>query len=221
MAGTLAGLNVESAGGVGVRIGGYARGYNDPHFTQVAHLGAGGKAAAESGLFMEAISTLKDIIGKVGSWFSTLANMGGWGGLVKSAVGSIVGQVKDWAMSKIPGLGKLLSLFDNGGILRSGALGVNLSGKPERVLDPRTTANFEALAMALSRIHGGGTPLAGYQGAAAPAPLAASERSVDAADLDDLLDELRRLGDRIESALSRQSDAARRQARTGAGYAIR
>ena len=168
MAGTLAGLNVESAGGVGVRVGGFARGYNDPGFTTRAHLGAGGTAAAESGMFMEAVSALKDIIGKVGSWFSTLTSMGGWGGLIKGAVGSIVGQVKDWAASKIPGLGKLLSLFDSGGLLRSGGLALNMSGKPERVLDPRTTRNFETFTVAMNRMNGlgrigsGGGPLTPY-----------------------------------------------------------
>lgn len=38
MAGTLGGVSVESAGGVGVRVGGSARGYTDPGFTKVAHL---------------------------------------------------------------------------------------------------------------------------------------------------------------------------------------
>ena len=38
MAGTLGGVNVESSGGVGVRVGPGARGYNDPGFTQVYHL---------------------------------------------------------------------------------------------------------------------------------------------------------------------------------------
>lgn len=38
MAGTLGGVNVESAGGVGVRVGPSARGYRDPGFTQVYHL---------------------------------------------------------------------------------------------------------------------------------------------------------------------------------------
>lgn len=38
MAGTLGGVNVESSGGVGVRVGPGARGYNDPGFSQVYHL---------------------------------------------------------------------------------------------------------------------------------------------------------------------------------------
>jgi hypothetical protein len=38
MAGTLAGVNVESAGGVGVRVGSSARGYNDSGFSTIAHL---------------------------------------------------------------------------------------------------------------------------------------------------------------------------------------
>lgn len=36
------------------------------------------------------------------------------------------------------------SFYDTGGILRSGAAGVNLSGRPERVLDPQQTEWFEA-----------------------------------------------------------------------------
>ncbi len=38
MAGTLGGVSVESRGGVGVLVGGSARGYTDPGFTRVAHL---------------------------------------------------------------------------------------------------------------------------------------------------------------------------------------
>lgn len=40
MAGTVGGLNVESRGGEGVVVGGSARGYSDPGFSQVYHLGA-------------------------------------------------------------------------------------------------------------------------------------------------------------------------------------
>lgn len=52
MAGTLGGVNVESAGGVGVRIGSSARGYNDGGFSQVYHLqglAKGGIAKARRG----------------------------------------------------------------------------------------------------------------------------------------------------------------------------
>jgi hypothetical protein len=44
-----------------------------------------------------------------------------------------------------------LGIFDVGGLLRSGGLAVNLSGKPERVLDPRTTENFERLTQSMDR----------------------------------------------------------------------
>jgi TP901 family phage tail tape measure protein len=44
MAGTLGGVSVESAGGVGVRVGGSARGYTDPGFSQIAHLRLAGGA---------------------------------------------------------------------------------------------------------------------------------------------------------------------------------
>ena len=38
-----------------------------------------------------------------------------------------------------------LASFDSGGIMPHGGYGVNLSGKPERVLDPRQTENFEKM----------------------------------------------------------------------------
>lgn len=60
MAGTLAGINLESAGGVGVRMGPSARGWNDPGFDQHYHLsgiqlgptgrGGGGDSGALTGI---------------------------------------------------------------------------------------------------------------------------------------------------------------------------
>ena len=46
MAGTLNKVNVESAGGVGVRVGGSARGYRDSGFTNFAGLAKGGLVTA-------------------------------------------------------------------------------------------------------------------------------------------------------------------------------
>ena len=39
--------------------------------------------------------------------------------------------------------------YDTGGILPSGRMAINRSGRPERVLDPRTTANFERLTASI------------------------------------------------------------------------
>ena len=47
MAGTLNGVNVESSGGVGVRVGGGARGYNDPNFNKIYHLAQGAIVKAQ------------------------------------------------------------------------------------------------------------------------------------------------------------------------------
>lgn len=57
MAGTLAGVNVESAGGIGTRVGAAARGYNDPGFTSQYHLPLkeGGIALARKGPTLAAI----------------------------------------------------------------------------------------------------------------------------------------------------------------------
>jgi len=46
--------------------------------------------------------------------------------------------------------------FDRGGILRSGGTAVNRSGRPERVLSPQSTRDFERLVDVLSRKGGGG-----------------------------------------------------------------
>jgi TP901 family phage tail tape measure protein len=49
--------------------------------------------------------------------------------------------------------------YDAGGILDHGSTGINTSGRPERVLDPTTTAAFERLVSVLER--GGTTPTRG------------------------------------------------------------
>lgn len=42
--------------------------------------------------------------------------------------------------------------YDQGGMLQSGSFGFNGSGRPERVLDPSTTRNFETLTAALDQL---------------------------------------------------------------------
>jgi hypothetical protein len=50
--------------------------------------------------------------------------------------------------------------YDEGGILGSGQVGINTSGRPERVLDPNTTEAFERLVVQLERgNNGAGTTL--------------------------------------------------------------
>lgn len=51
-------------------------------------------------------------------------------------------------------------VYDNGGLLESGQRGVNLSGKPERVLNPRQTEAFEEW-MRSGAANGGPAPLVG------------------------------------------------------------
>lgn len=156
MAGTLAGMNVESAGGVGVRVGSAARGAHSG-FDQVAHLGRGGVFKGSAAVSVSLLEQVKDIFGKVSGWLSELASMGGWGGLLKSMVSSVVGGVKDFVFDKIPGaksaakaIGWAADLFDGGGILKSGRIGMNASGRPERILSPAQTIAFERLVDVLA-----------------------------------------------------------------------
>jgi hypothetical protein len=191
MAGTLAGLNVESAGGVGVRVGSSARGAGSSMFTTRAHLGAGGDFGGGGGdggglgIDTGFLKIIKDILSKVGGWLSTLKNMNEWGSLMTGAVREaidgfkswvagkigdvlgVVGDVKDGVTSLLKGAGDGLAsfvggLFDKGGILRNGALAFNGSGKPERVLDPRTTENFEVLVRTMNYLARGGVGRGSY-----------------------------------------------------------
>ena len=52
-----------------------------------------------------------------------------------------------------------LGVFDTGGLLRGGRIALNLSSKPERVLNPRQTAAFEKLLPLLKaiKLQDGGT----------------------------------------------------------------
>lgn len=134
MAGTLEGMNVESRGGKGVVTGSAARGYNDSGFNTVAHLGAAGAGAAGTdGGFLESI---KNVLKSLKGWISELANMGGFGGMIKQMVQAVGGKIKEFINDKVPGPGPLSGgIFDQGGILAPGAVAFNASKKPEAVFN--------------------------------------------------------------------------------------
>lgn len=139
MAGTLAGLNVESRGGQGVVIGPSARGAGDGGFSQVYHLGAK-TAPGEGGgggwfaKFKAAISAAKDFAKNIGGWVSRVTDTGGWGPMMAAMLRSGVSGVRNWVNDKIPGPGPIPSLFDTGGLLYPGAtLAINRTGKTETV----------------------------------------------------------------------------------------
>jgi phage-related minor tail protein len=113
MAGTINGVNVESAGGVGVRVGPGARGARDSLFSGLYHLR--GYAAG----------------GEVGDAPFDLLSPRGKGFLGESL--------------------RREMLFDAGGVLPSGGLAVNRSGRPERILTSAQTRSFENLVRVLDR----------------------------------------------------------------------
>ena len=137
MAGTLTGTNVESRGGVGPIVGPAARGYNDSGFTTVAHLGAGGKAAASSGGLFAAVKAFKNFVGHIPDWFEKLTNLKGWGPSLINTVKSGGHAIREWINDKIPGPGPLPDfggIFDSGGPLYPGStFAVNNTGKVETV----------------------------------------------------------------------------------------
>lgn len=92
---------------------------------------------------------------------SGLGNFG-MSGMFKDAAIAIFRRAVNWIDDKIPNKWlpdtplasalKTFGIFDDGGVLNGrGGVAMNLSGKPERVLDPRTTDNFERLTNALDR----------------------------------------------------------------------
>ncbi len=152
--------------------------------------GGGGPSLGEQ--FREVLGTIKDFIGKIGGWYSDLTAMGGWGGMMRQMIGGVVDGVKGWIKDKLGFLGNLLP-FDTGGVLRNGAVGVNRSGAPERVLSPRQTETFDRLVTSIV----GGSPVpftAGSIEAEANKQSATETESLadGLASLADQLDELRR-----------------------------
>lgn len=141
VAGTLGGLNVESTNG-SVRVGAGARGAGDPLFTRIAHLGAGGKGAAQAGGFWDAVKAIKNFASHLGGWFSTLLHMGGWGGMVKQVVSGVANQFREWVNGKIPGPGPFPH-FDRGGVARGRGVMIKDTLRPERVLSPSQTSDMD------------------------------------------------------------------------------
>ena len=139
MAGSIESLNVESAGGVGVRLGGAARGWNSSGFNKSGHIGG-----AAGNIWDPIIAKFKDLWSKMHAAVARLGNMGEWGGMIQKAVQHIAGGIRDWINGKIPG--SPVPSFDRGGISRGrrGSLLKNTM-RPERVLSPRQTEAFEKL----------------------------------------------------------------------------
>lgn len=161
MAGTLLGTNVESAGGVGVRAGRSARGYNDSMFSWRGGMGPG---FAGGGAIDKALEFIKAGFDSFKAWFTSLIS--GPLGQLKNLGGGVVGQLA----AAIPhmladGLASKVSKFDSGGYLQPGyTLAYNGTGRPERI----RTAEQEAS-------HGrGGGPLVQQVFPASVDPMAAA-----------------------------------------------
>lgn len=122
MAGTLAGVNVESRGGEGVVIGPRARGFRDPFFTQVYHLGPSGGAglslagngvgpAFPTGLFSSGLSAamaIPNFIKAVAGVWDKVKGMAGRGGMwpmFGNAGRYAVSSAKKWGMDKLKSVG--------------------------------------------------------------------------------------------------------------------
>lgn len=165
MAGTLDGLNVESRGGTGVIVGPNARGYNDPGFRVIGHLGASGGAAPGSvtggGGALAALQAIKSFATGLPGNLEKLSSMGPWGSLIKGGVSSLVKTFETWvgqklhipsAFSAIKGAvggvkgaaGSVLShVFDSGGVATGTGMLKKATIHPERILSPDQTAAFE------------------------------------------------------------------------------
>jgi hypothetical protein len=73
----------------------------------------------------------------------TVQGQAQWGlNYIRGAYGNPLNAYQKWS-SRSP------HWYDDGGMMPDKGIAVNRSGKPERVLDPRTTRNFERLTMAL------------------------------------------------------------------------
>lgn len=104
---------------------------------------SGGKSGGGGifGAVKEVLSTARDV-------WQNVKNMAtsGWGGMLKDAMFSVLGKVKDWVNGKIPGPGPIPGgIFDSGGVLEPGHYAFNASRKPEAVFNHR---QFEAFAEA-------------------------------------------------------------------------
>jgi hypothetical protein len=146
MAGTLAvggkGYNVESRGGHGPLVGPLARGYNDPGFRTIGHLGRNLASLGQSAL-PGAHGALPGIVGKIKSLITRLPGMlhdlthlgGDWGKMLSGAVHNIGDKFRGWVNGKVWGPGPIPgNIFDSGGWLNPGlTLAYNGTGNPERI----------------------------------------------------------------------------------------
>lgn len=132
--------NVEMGGGRGNgQIGGRAAGSRDNQFTDryyINLLGGAGSALEDGQIVSTSVDGMTVASGKQSKQYQI-----DWG------TASNLASEWDKRNHKNKQLRRFTAgVFDTGGIMPHGMAAVNLSGKPERVLDPRTTAAFERVA---------------------------------------------------------------------------
>ena len=99
---------------------------------QGAGSASGSKGPGLLDKFKAAISAVKGFVGNVKGWVGHLAGMGGWGSLMRGALGGVLGGFRGWVNGKIPGPGPIPNLFDRGGMLPPGlSLAYNGTGAGE------------------------------------------------------------------------------------------
>ena len=127
--------NVEMGGGRGNgQIGGRAAGSRHNQYTDrywIALKGATEAAIAAGDIESTSVEGVKTKSGKTIDWGTASQLASRW-------------ETENSRRTKLRAY--TAGIFDTGGIMRHGTAAVNLSGKPERVLDPRTTAAFEQIA---------------------------------------------------------------------------
>jgi hypothetical protein len=175
MAGTLAGTNVESRGGRGVLVGPGAMGAISGGFSQMAHLGAGGKSAMNQGGWFSTIADTLKTLRALPKQISEMMTHGGWmTGFLKKMSAGLWSNIAGYINKKVPGSpipGKIPK-FDNGGTLSPGYNTVyNGLGRPEPLrradAQPAKTVNVD-LGPALMKLireevrkkHGGNVQMA-------------------------------------------------------------
>ena len=166
----------------------------------------GGKTVGDESVldkFADAISAAKDFAGNIGGWVSKIAGMGPMGGMFANMLRNVAGDVRGWVNGKIPGPGPIPSLFDQGGWLPHGGVGVNLSGRPEPVLTDRQWASIHNLTTSAMQ--------AGTYGAST----AAKEQAALVAEVRNVAERVDAMSDRLGLTvgnLPRQFSEARRKA---------
>jgi hypothetical protein len=135
MAGTLAGTNVESRGGRGVLVGPGAMGALSGGFSQMAHLGAGGKTAMSQGGWFSTIADVLDTLRKLPGQVTEMMAQGGWmTSFLKKMSAGLWSNIAGFINKKVPG-SPIPATFDNGGTLGTGLnLVNNATGAPERLV---------------------------------------------------------------------------------------